>query len=662
MYSPNVLNQYDTYSYNIELHQVHPRDLNKFGLARTEVIAKQGAISRYNIDSVEQVFTVGYGQVRQGFANQFNIDISEANGVTLFERIIDASQRLGIENHLQAKYFIKILFLGRDEQGRPKQVTSPFFYPVTFVNITTNVTAGGAQYTIKAVENSTTAFTYLTSVLKSQVVIEAGTLGEFIEKLTSRLNDTVKLQLQYNKNAIFADEYTIEFDDEISDWKQWKIQQTDEDAFVGNNRVGDKMQFVIPENSSMMDIISVGLQTTEEFKQIQLDDGTVARQSGSDGDVSSTLDKFKVFFKVIPNIEYTEYDFLQKDYAKKITYRIKKHIMPDEITESAEYEQSITNKQIQSSRIRNLVSAGLLQKRYDYYFTGRNTEVENFDIKLDTTYYLVSPVGGGNTGDPNTVQSLNYEDTDNILETISEIKKSTVNLRDQETSIQTEIDDLKNRNVPSYAFQQQTIELNRTREQIAARDSQLSSLIQTYRIQNSSIRSRGLTANPISGTGTTGTNNQEFVSAAPSFKLDSVPAGYTYAPENSRNGGNMQFGAVRANLESSADLIEIELKLRGDPYWLGKPNSFYTRLNNGDDVLVADYEKGGIMFYLNVNLPTDENAAGQRIPMVERSISGTYRVVNVIASYQGGKFVQYIKAVRDLATNTPTAKSALDNI
>jgi hypothetical protein len=132
-----------------------------------------------------------------------------------------------------------------------------------------------------------------------------------------------------------------------------------------------------------------------------------------------------------------------------------------------------------------------------------------------------------------------------------------------------------------------------------------------------------------------------------------------YAPENDRSGGSLQFGAVSANLENTGDLMKIEIAVRGDPYWMGRPNSFYRTNTNVDDLV--DYERGGNLFFLNIRLPIDVDDEGIHKPRSDFSITGLYSVISVVNSFSNGQFVQYISAVRDIATNASTVYKTLDN-
>jgi hypothetical protein len=144
------------------------------------------------------------------------------------------------------------------------------------------------------------------------------------------------------------------------------------------------------------------------------------------------------------------------------------------------------------------------------------------------------------------------------------------------------------------------------------------------------------------------------------FATDIVNDADVTGSDNDRKGGVAIFGTVKANIENAANLVKIELNIRGDPYWMGMPNSFYYNYNEGI-VNLANYEKGSLSFFLKANLPTsDEDAFGRRPPRADYIISGIYTVVSVINSFKNGMFVQYLSANRDLITNMASVIEIVD--
>src|SRR6056300_1651423 len=131
-YLENVLNKYDTYSYNISIHMVHPRNSNQFDLnSGTILMADNSQDPRYIVTDVEQIFSVGHGQVRSAYGNKFTIKLSEPNGTSFLESIALSARQLGIESHLHAKYYLTIEFIGRLPDGSVRREPSKFIYSVT---------------------------------------------------------------------------------------------------------------------------------------------------------------------------------------------------------------------------------------------------------------------------------------------------------------------------------------------------------------------------------------------------------------------------------------------------------------------------------------------------------------------------------------------------
>tara|TARA_B110000902_G_C14288823_1_gene580004 strand:- start:2043 stop:4055 length:2013 start_codon:yes stop_codon:yes gene_type:complete len=619
---------------------------------KTIIMADNSQESRYNIADVEQQFSVGFGQVRSTYANTFTIKITEPNGTTFLESIALSARQLNIENHLLARYFITIEFIGRVPDGSAKRHPLKFIYPVVFQNIQMQVDAGGAEYTISAVENGVGAFSYLEQVIKSQITLEAATVGEFVSEFMKKYEKSLENDLMFNWNAAYKDEYSIEWDSETGTdtWQQWKIQQAAEGlTTLGPSKIGDKIHFTIPNGSNLSDIIGMMLQATEEYKKIVTDSGGFMKTTPGEPS-SQNLDEFPVFYKVIPRVEFGPYDPLRGDYVKIITFKIKKHIVVDRIMDSVQYGRGITDTTIQNTRVNKMFEQDLLRKRYDYIFTGLNTEIMQLDLKFDHQYYEISVVGNGQVGDANKDASTAGQSAPTLHEGVKALKKSIVDISRNLTRL---IDQRSSRLPPPEAAS-----VSRQIEELEEQRSTLQNELET-KLAEFAEATRGGGGVGKNGNYLTSEEAKADISMRLRFAGDVVDDSDIYGPENDGTGGAMQFGAVKSNLENSADMLKIEMGIRGDPYWLGMPSSFYR--SNVVTKELADYEKGGLLFFLNVKFPIDENEAGRRIPRDDYTLSGTYRVIDVTNRFTGGMFTQHLGAVRDLATNTSTVLGTLQS-
>lgn len=651
----NPLDMFETYSYNIELYQLHPNDITDFKSAlengnRVRLVADNAAESRYNISRVEQIHAIGHGEARSSFGNKFDIQIIEPIGTTLLKQLRENAVSLGVPHPKDIKYLMVISFNGRDHTGKARTYPRKFYYPMVVGKFEFNINDGGTTYQLSAIEAGTQGLSYLENVLKNQLSFDAASVNEFISLMNQRIEESEQLNLEYNANAVYADEYIIELDDDIQDWGNWKFQQTEEELQVsGQSRVGlgadGKMSFSITNGSNITDLVGLALQCTEEYKKVPLHDGGYAREDGAHESSTTTLDHFKVFYKVITQVEYTNYDPLRGEYAKRITYRIIKHIVADEIIDSTEYLSSITDTSVQNARVNNLRNEGLLRKRYDYLYTGANTEVLDLDMKFDYAYFAVSVIGNGRFGDQNTVSAQAGQNATTPLEKLQqnkiELRDVQRQIADARTSLEGKLKSVAN------VFTDSIIRsaIQEDEEDITSLNSRSNELR-----NNQTELANTVKANLESAPGTD-------IDMRLQFSGDVVDDSDVYGPENDVLGGALNFAAVKTNLENAGDMITIELGIKGDPYWLGSPGGF----NQEPASDLADYERGGQFLYLRVNVGTDEQSDGRRPPDADYQISALYRVLSVITNYQNGMFTQHLKCARDLGTNTSTIASTIEN-
>jgi hypothetical protein len=618
-YLPNPLNNYSTYSYNIALYMVNPTKVGNINdLSNKILIADNSKIANYNIQSVEQIHTVGNDIVRASYANRFDITITEPNGTTFFSKIVMSAQELQIYNHISAMYIIEITFPARDNQNKPTRYPSKFYYPVTFVTVTANIDKGGSTYNIVAYENSTTGYSYLNVVSKSTLSITGSTVGEVITELNNALNRAEEISWITDINTQHKNEYEITFDADTKDWERWPIESAGEKInsdYISTD--GDKIIFNMIYGTDITEFIGIILKSTVEGKKIPAYSGGTIRANPSEP-ATSGASKIPYTYKVISNITNTQYDFLKNDYAKKINYKIKKHLATSLIVDPAYVVQSVGKPAEQQVRISSLRDSGMLRKRYDYLFTGRNTEVINLDMKLQNTFYTMTPVYGGQINDPiqNATQGNTPTAIQEKIKNMSQLKSRIVEFS---RAISSRIDPFVKR------------ELERQLENAKQE-------FQTMFVPEDILSCKS----PI----------------MPCHPDKSAQATTSGPNTNSNESSELMMGAVNANIQNSGDLLEIEINVKGDPYWLGKPNSFYS-YSIADDL--ADYEIGGNMFYLRVNLPTNETANGRRLVQPDFTLTGVYRVINIISQFRNGMFTQFLKAYRDTSIQPELVLSELEN-
>ena len=106
-----------------------------------------------------------------------------------------------------------------------------------------------------------------------------------------------------------------------------------------------------------------------------------------------------------------------------------------------------------------------------------------------------------------------------------------------------------------------------------------------------------------------------------------------------------------------------QIRIKGDPYWLGRPKGFEAKIGSADGTEAANYTYGGCNYFLNLNFPTypDPNTGLMYISEQNFGVIGVYRVTRVDATYADGQFTMTLDAFRDNNTNVAMVYETLIN-
>ena len=128
-----------------------------------------------------------------------------------------------------------------------------------------------------------------------------------------------------------------------------------------------------------------------------------------------------------------------------------------------------------------------------------------------------------------------------------------------------------------------------------------------------------------------------------------------------RSTGRIKLGGMYMELSGGSELAEIDLDIKGDPYWLGMSN--LTKQFRNANTGIADfaiYEQGANLFWLNVRSPVEPDENTGKMEFVDNTtISGIFKVKSVISRFTNGAFTQTLTAIRDLGTNYEKARPTL---
>ena len=675
VYLDNVLNKYETYTYNWALHITHPAniDLDLPQLKKQNKIitlSESGVENEISIESVEQNFVLTFVNTnRQAIANQFNVNFVEVGGITFFSRIIKAANDLGLENHLKAAFIFELNFSGASPDGIPTRNirdAGPFYYYCTFRSLTMSFQNGAAYYAGDLVEITEEAFKENEFTLISDVTVEASTFGEFLTNFQEELNRQARSVAATNPNILWPNSYVLKDNYGASDWAMGSIDPgvVEGARAVSVNAANGKHQFSLPIGTTITSAISAALMSTTKFRRMPIG-LTGDRFAKSDpnqiiANPAAFADQIR-WFAFRTSIKYGNYDRLSNNYARQLTYTIIAVLAPQAINDPDSYDRFNNNTGMQRDKINKMFSNGQIKKRYDYIFTGKNTEVLDFDISLNNTYFTMQTTldgaktfasgefsgGSSDNGTPSVLKNR----LDAVIQQLNSARSSLGN-----------IDRLIRGNGPGNRTQQQSdrIRLQSEIDSLVRQQSELTEDLAQFQSDANYTSSspnlfstkRYITQRELYSNSDINSNNNPSIPMSFLYSNPTNPGTQGGEP-NGQEIGAAQAAAMYNNLYSVADLVQITLTVRGDPYWLGRPNS-----QNG-----ANYQQGGQGFFLNIRAPRypNDNTGLMDIEnQVSYFLSGLYLMYQGSATYQGGSFSMNLVAYRDMNCQTPLIYEQLD--
>ena len=401
----------------------------------------------FYIENLELVTTIG----TQGTGSPHNVvklsfDILETNGITFLERLRqavwehtgDRTQTINGQNYLMV-----IRFYGYDDQGnlvssapgqepKPEQTSDPNalvekFIPFQINQLRYKIASEAVMYTIEATPTimlvgystarGTIPFNFQLSAIDVQTLLNGDTEIQTTQRqitdtdddeamevaerappakkiglkgatitqgLATALNEHQQLLAEKTPGMI-PDKYTIELEDVagLKDAKMRKQGTVDkrraplQDNPDPNQKLNQKKQNFDSDTKNYS--INAGTQIVQLIDQVMKNSTyvtaqqTVAFDEITRKEIKNTPVKTVQWYRITQTATPTEYDPVRKDYAYNIHYKISRY-------------------QINTPRSPYFPPAMYrgVHKLYNYWFTGQNTEVINFEVEANTNY--ISPI------------------------------------------------------------------------------------------------------------------------------------------------------------------------------------------------------------------------------------------------------------------------------
>jgi hypothetical protein len=410
--TPNPLNEFANYTYHIVF------SMGKFEEAKTvkmsgvknmprTVIAESGKTAEYSIQKFSFTNTVSPGFKHQNTnVMQFKMTITEPFGMTLPDFIVKAGLDLGIDNTKRYYYFIELWFNGYTEDGEPVEKIGNIYkaWRVMMTNMDLQTTQGGTVYEITGIADNDSANVNQIAMTHSTLNLhDVKTVGDAIQKLEEELNkdsQDAETRTEYTKYKIFLPDYM----------KKW-------DLIPPNDKIQDKTNYwkdgVIVNINRGQDIGNFVLQLISKTEQID----KWYSGSGSNSDVSVDNDGIGKFLIIVPDVQIGRYLTRINDYERTVNFYLKPYYTP-RVVHDPDSGTIQMKSQTQINKFSKLREKKLIAKKYEYLYTGHNTEVIKFDIAIQNFWQIIIPgYFGANTysqttqGEVVAKQSFQYQDS-----------------------------------------------------------------------------------------------------------------------------------------------------------------------------------------------------------------------------------------------------------
>ena len=651
-FEDNVLSNTDNYTYKFSFFIADPESFNSNDprLANKKIIfAESGNSGRYYIKTVNiKSMTAPSFKLKNSQHNQFDIELVEPRGFSFMDAVLAASNELNIPNYMFAPYYLQLDFIKTNEAGIPEIVPDVSkLWAIKIIDIESSTLSSGTVYNLNAIEFEHLANSNHAAITSTNFLIDCTTVGSFFINLQKEMNKEKEDQRGiWRQNP---DSFKFVIDPEIG---ALPVRSAEDRKFGPQNQEDtnfwqDRTKFNIPKGMSVESIISNLMISNKEWVTKYL------AKLESDSKSSEPIDTshFHKLWSIDVNIELGEFDFYVGDYARTYIYNIRPYTSIFKTPDPVLLSETINDSAAQDERLKEITSVFNIKKRYDYMFTGRNTEVIEFNFDMNFLWTSHVPIYRGLT-------------VDNARTDGPEIRPDVVNQTETQHSLAA---DVYHYRATLAAATDERVELEAARninstfdkiDQIR-KDAGLTDRVEAERLseQLEASKSRSKATAP------------QHVSDLPFQKLSkpvtTLPLPATIVIDGNYAGNETSWladgtidnyrsvaSSIINNIQT-ADLFKITMVVKGDPYWMGITR-IEDRLNLAAQHL--DTYHADNIFAVRFRIPTTEDDGGFQLSEYSPIVTGIYATISITHSFSDGQFTQEIMAYRDVNTNILLSK------
>lgn len=644
-FRPNDLDNYSNVTYKIVLYMISEAKVKakQYDIdEETIIIAETGVTGTINIDDLYIESFAGPGEFNRNIStSKITFSIREFMSVSLVDFMFLAAQELDIKNYLKAPYFIEVSFLGYNDDGTfaDELVLKRLVYPIVITAIESNVTSAGAVYQVTAYQYNHVAQMQVFSRIPSALTIpDSTTAGDAIKKLEDILN--TKAEQKDIEQYSLPDKFRIEIDPELA-----ALKVVADETDVQNQRTAtvdaETRNISINADVSVSEAINRIIASTPKYREF------IKKMKNYNDDTVDERSVPKNLHYISTRTILLEYDNVRGDYQREFIYYVNKYDHGTLLTHPIDYRG--TDGEV---KLDGYIKTKRLAKKYDYIFTGLNDQVLNIDLKFNFAWFAAIPSQRGYYSTPESSSE------GHLMDESVEGKIENSRNESQAESLKSSAKSSASNRAKSVAKDIQR--LSSKIDQLSNSDTGLTASIN---LAKAKIKSKlgdilgndmGESGSP-QDYGTRRSNN--FAESIDKAVTDGRPVTFysvsdVNQPTNTIIGSEPDKGPGRKFVDSLfrqaflgqiGDLLNIEIQVKGDTYWLGNPKQDdepridTSREGDEDHVKTLD-SQNYILFSLKT--PSEVNPITGFMTPKDTVYSGAYAVRKIESRFVNGKFTQ----------------------
>ena len=668
------------------------------------VTIAQTASTVLNINAVEIKATAGpidNGKRLTG-ATDFVLTLAQPLNASLTDIIVNSAIELGIPDGFKACFMLKLHFIGRDPDTglnirRIPDTERQFLIEIVAVEAT--VDSNGAQYVVqahRAGDKGIRSDHYQTD--RPIQINNLNTVNDLVSNVQEVLNLNELDKLAIEKGVL--DEYYIHLDKDAKEFiGDEKILDTDaltrpttnqnatEESSADSNLKYDpnKKMFRIPQGTTIDRILEFGLSHCKKLQKMAKGlDKSADPDSTDSNDVTRYV---KHIYHIKVDTVNIVWDMLRNDYAREYHYTISMFptIRPEVSPGTWKNSPEVAMEKIAAILKGNLNEKGegrgykAMTKRYDYLFTGLNDKVLRFDIKYNNHFFFAL----------HSYRSVFAGLDETTKSKISKSSTSLIEYKQAQSELRNKWQSYLKKKSETFTVEDQNAD-SEFEEFLSSRQK----LIDAYvaGVDDGTFEGDSSIAKDLQKVGeetylgeggvnrkslSDKQNSKEYASNDPNSgeitkrmwgellsrdkirqDIDTMEKPFQImwgsAPDSFRNKFNADDETIgKGNFDSvleatlsdfSADMVHMDMDIRGDLYWLEgerEPGFRTASYYDGENYLLfrAITSAGEPDPVTGITTPGDAES--------EQMLNGVYAVIEITSRFESGQFIQNIRGVKE---------------